>query len=109
MKSMLIPLRCQLPCLEDNKMPSQKTRTLMLASLVGTALALFTANLVRAEDDPVFKTKDVILIHGAWADGSSWSPDAVANVIARAARGRDRERARGGAVLPFDQLLRSRY
>jgi pimeloyl-ACP methyl ester carboxylesterase len=44
-----------------------------MAPLAWSVLALFTANLVRAEDDPVFKTRDVILVHGAWADGSSWS------------------------------------
>ncbi len=73
MESMLIPLRCHLPCLEDAKTPSQRMRTLLLAPLLWTALTLFATDLVQAEDDPVFKTKDVILVHGAWADGSSWS------------------------------------
>jgi len=54
-------------------MQSQRNRTLLMAPLVWSALALFAANLVRAEDDHVYKTKDVILVHGAWADGSSWS------------------------------------
>jgi pimeloyl-ACP methyl ester carboxylesterase len=44
-----------------------------MAPLAWSVLALFAANLVRAEDDLVLKTKDVILVHGAWADGSSWS------------------------------------
>ncbi len=73
MESMLIPLHCHLPCLEDTKTSSQRKRTLLLAPLLWTALTLFATNLVRAEDDPVFKTKDIILVHGAWADGSSWS------------------------------------
>jgi pimeloyl-ACP methyl ester carboxylesterase len=41
--------------------------------LAWSVLALVAANLARAEDDSVLKTKDVILVHGAWADGSSWS------------------------------------
>jgi pimeloyl-ACP methyl ester carboxylesterase len=44
-----------------------------MAPLVWSVLALFAANLVRAQEDHVLKTKDVILVHGAWADGSSWS------------------------------------
>lgn len=35
---------------------------------------LFLAlDAARAQDDDSPKTKDVILVHGAWADGSSWS------------------------------------
>src|SRR5271154_5358137 len=26
-----------------------------------------------AHDGPAFKSTDVVLVHGAWADGSSWS------------------------------------
>jgi len=44
-----------------------------MAPLAWSVIALFAANLVQAGDDPGFKTKDVILVHGAWADGSSWS------------------------------------
>jgi pimeloyl-ACP methyl ester carboxylesterase len=54
-------------------MQSQGNRTLLMATLAWSVLALFADNLVQAEDDPVYKTKDVILVHGAWADGSSWS------------------------------------
>jgi pimeloyl-ACP methyl ester carboxylesterase len=36
-------------------------------------VCLFAANLVQAEDGPALKTKNVILVHGAWSDGSSWS------------------------------------
>jgi pimeloyl-ACP methyl ester carboxylesterase len=54
-------------------MYNQRTRIPLLAPLVWSALAFFSTNLVRAEDPPVLKTKDVILVHGAWADGSSWS------------------------------------
>lgn len=73
MESMLNPPRCQTPCFEGTEAPSQRRRPLRLAPLLWTALALFAANLVRAEENSVFKTKDVILVHGAWADGSSWS------------------------------------
>jgi pimeloyl-ACP methyl ester carboxylesterase len=51
----------------------KRNRTLLIAPLVWSALALFAANLVQADDDHAYKTKDVILVHGAWADGSSWS------------------------------------
>ena len=50
----------------------QQQRTLT-ARLAWSVMALVAANLVYAEDDSVLKTKDVILVHGAWADGSSWS------------------------------------
>jgi hypothetical protein len=50
----------------------QRQRTLT-ARLAWSVMALVAANLVYAEDDSVLKTKDVILVHGAWADGSSWS------------------------------------
>ncbi len=32
-----------------------------------------SAVIARAQGDDSLKTKDVILVHGAWADGSSWS------------------------------------
>ncbi len=54
-------------------MQSQRKRIPPMAPLVCSALALFAATLVRADDSAVLKTKDVILVHGAWADGSSWS------------------------------------
>jgi len=44
-----------------------------MAPLAWSMLALLAANLAQAGDDSFFKTKDVILVHGAWADGSSWS------------------------------------
>jgi pimeloyl-ACP methyl ester carboxylesterase len=50
-----------------------QSAALRLAPLVCSALALFAANLVHADDDSALKTKDVILVHGAWSDGSSWS------------------------------------
>ena len=47
------------------------TKLLSLLSLTAMlALALHNAN---AQVDDSLKTKDVILVHGAWADGSSWS------------------------------------
>jgi pimeloyl-ACP methyl ester carboxylesterase len=46
--------------------------TALMAPLAWGLLALFTAR-AEARDAPVLKTKDVILVHGAWADGSSWS------------------------------------
>ena len=51
-------------------MQQQRTFT---ARLAWSVMALIGANLAHAEDDSVLKTKDVILVHGAWADGSSWS------------------------------------
>jgi len=54
-------------------MQSQRKRISLMALLVWSALALSAANLAQAEDSPALKTKDVILVHGAWADGSSWS------------------------------------
>jgi pimeloyl-ACP methyl ester carboxylesterase len=49
------------------------TLTSVMAPLAWSILALFAANLSQAGDDPFLKTKDVMLVHGAWADGSSWS------------------------------------
>jgi len=59
--------------LKDIKTSIHRTRVWLAAPLVCIALALFAANLAHAEEDTVLKTKDVILVHGAWADGSSWS------------------------------------
>jgi pimeloyl-ACP methyl ester carboxylesterase len=59
--------------MEDIGMQSQRKRISLMAPLVWSAIALFATKLVRAEDDPGLKTKDVILVHGAWADGSAWS------------------------------------
>ena len=36
-------------------------------------MILGSAVITRAQDDDSLRTKDVILVHGAWADGSSWS------------------------------------
>ena len=54
-------------------MQLQRMLTSRMAPLAWIMLALFAANLAQAGDDSVSKTKDVILVHGAWADGSSWS------------------------------------
>ena len=54
-------------------MRSRRERTLLVAPLAWSVFALFAANLVQAEDDSALKTKNVILVHGAWSDGSSWS------------------------------------
>jgi pimeloyl-ACP methyl ester carboxylesterase len=54
-------------------MQLQRKLTSRMAPLAWIMLALFAANLAQAGDDSVFKTRDVILVHGAWADGSSWS------------------------------------
>jgi pimeloyl-ACP methyl ester carboxylesterase len=53
-----------------NKRPSLIS---LMATLAWSLLALFAAGASEALDAPVFKTKEVILVHGAWADGSSWS------------------------------------
>src|SRR5271170_4393979 len=57
----------------DTELQRQSKLTSLMAPLAWSMLALFAANLSEAADDPVVKTKDVILVHGAWADGSSWS------------------------------------
>jgi pimeloyl-ACP methyl ester carboxylesterase len=57
----------------DTKMPFHRNLTSRMAPLAWIMLALFAANLAQAGDESDFKTKDVILVHGAWADGSSWS------------------------------------
>jgi pimeloyl-ACP methyl ester carboxylesterase len=44
-----------------------------MASLALSLLMLCAANLARAADDPALRVKDIILVHGAWADGTSWS------------------------------------
>jgi pimeloyl-ACP methyl ester carboxylesterase len=50
-----------------------KWQSKLMAPLVCSMLALFAPNLSQAGDESLLKTKDVILVHGAWADGSSWS------------------------------------
>jgi pimeloyl-ACP methyl ester carboxylesterase len=59
--------------LGDTKLQRQSKLTSLMIPLAWSMLAFFAANLSQAGDDPVLKTKDVILVHGAWADGSSWS------------------------------------
>jgi len=44
----------------------------MIRRISWSMIALLTVNLVHAGDNYVSKTNDVILVHGAWADGSSW-------------------------------------
>jgi pimeloyl-ACP methyl ester carboxylesterase len=39
---------------------------------IATALALLTAGVAHAADGPTL-ARNVVLVHGAWADGSSWS------------------------------------
>jgi pimeloyl-ACP methyl ester carboxylesterase len=57
----------------DTKMQRQRKLKSLMAPLALSMLALFAANLSEAGDDSVLKTKNVMLVHGAWADGSSWS------------------------------------
>jgi pimeloyl-ACP methyl ester carboxylesterase len=59
--------------LGDSQLQRKKGQVALTASLALSMLALFAANRVEAEGDPPPRTKDVILVHGAWADGSSWS------------------------------------
>ncbi len=54
-------------------MQRQRKLTALMAPLALSILALFAANPSDARDDLVSKTKEIILVHGAWADGSSWS------------------------------------
>ncbi len=44
----------------------------IIRRLSWSLIALLTVNLVQAADNNVSKTNDIILVHGAWADGSSW-------------------------------------
>ena len=60
------------PMASTNFQKQRKVVSLM-AALAWSAMALIAASPSKAADDSVFKTKDVILVHGAWADGSSWS------------------------------------
>jgi pimeloyl-ACP methyl ester carboxylesterase len=55
------------------KLKWQRSLTSLTAPLGWSLIALFAANFVHAGNDPVLHPKDVILVHGAWADGSSWS------------------------------------
>src|SRR6202522_2999413 len=57
----------------STKFQRQRKLTSRMAALAWSVSALLAADLSGAADDSVFKTKDVILVHGAWADGSSWS------------------------------------
>ncbi len=59
--------------MEDTNLQKHNTLTSLLAPLTWSVVALFAANIVQAGDAPALITKDVILVHGAWADGSSWS------------------------------------
>jgi|HubBroStandDraft_1064217.scaffolds.fasta_scaffold15149_4 pimeloyl-ACP methyl ester carboxylesterase len=59
--------------MESTKFQRQRKLVSLMAALGWSVMALLAANLSEAADDSVFKTKDVILVHGAWADGSSWS------------------------------------
>src|ERR1700751_4489133 len=52
-------------------------RTLSTALLTGAAAALISTRGMAANAAPT-KARNVVLVHGAWADGSSWS-----EVIAR--------------------------
>jgi pimeloyl-ACP methyl ester carboxylesterase len=57
----------------STRLQSRRNLVSLTAALAWSVLALLAANLSEAADDSVLKTKDVILVHGAWADGSSWS------------------------------------
>jgi len=49
-------------------------RTTKLLTLLSLSTMFFLAvHPAQAQGDDSLKTKDVILVHGAWADGSSWS------------------------------------
>jgi pimeloyl-ACP methyl ester carboxylesterase len=54
-------------------MQSKRNLTSLMAPLVLSILALFAVNLAEAREESALRTRDVILVHGAWADGSSWS------------------------------------
>lgn len=53
---------------------SNPNRIAELLTLLSLSMTPFLAvTLAHAQVDDSLKTKDVILVHGAWADGSSWS------------------------------------
>ena len=53
---------------------NHRKRIKNLLVLLSLSTMLFVAHHpARAQGDESLKTKDVILVHGAWADGSSWS------------------------------------
>jgi pimeloyl-ACP methyl ester carboxylesterase len=57
----------------DTQLKKQRTLTSQAARLAWSVIALVAASLAQAGEAPVLKTRDVILVHGAWSDGSSWS------------------------------------
>ena len=57
----------------DAELQNRGKRSSLMAPLLLSILAVLAANLTEAGDAQAFKTEDVILVHGAWADGSSWS------------------------------------
>ena len=50
-----------------------KKITRVLAVLSLSAMFFLVVHSAQAQNDDSLKTKNVILVHGAWADGSSWS------------------------------------
>ncbi len=49
-------------------------KVMKLLALLSLSTTFFLAlHPAQAQDNDSLKTKDVILVHGAWADGSSWS------------------------------------
>ncbi len=47
--------------------------TSLMTLMTLSVIALIVANPAQAQDHDSLRTKAVILVHGAWADGSSWS------------------------------------
>ena len=53
---------------------NDRSRMAKLLGLLSLSTMLFLAHYpAQAQADHSLNTKDVILVHGAWADGSSWS------------------------------------
>ena len=53
--------------------------TTLTATLIATTLLLGSSQIVAAESAPATGIKNVVLVHGAFADGSGWA--AVAKIL----------------------------
>jgi pimeloyl-ACP methyl ester carboxylesterase len=56
----------------EPEMPVNRTSRMMLRAVVAGALSLFMSPAANAQTAAPVKAKNVVLVHGAWADGSSW-------------------------------------
>jgi pimeloyl-ACP methyl ester carboxylesterase len=57
----------------DSKVQKQMKLKSVMVPILLSMLAFLASNISMAGDAEALKTKDVIVVHGAWADGSCWS------------------------------------